>query len=119
MREKLADQESISKELLDNLLKFKVPIAHISSFFEVSCSVIYKAIAVFNLQQERYSDISEEQLRDVVAEVKQNHPHAGEVMLRGHLRAQGIHVQCSRVKQAIHQANRLGPSTQRRPPIRK
>ena len=85
----------------------------------MSRPVIYKAIADFNLQQERYSDVSEEQLREVVAEVKQNHSRAGEVMLQGHLRARGIHVQRSRVRQAIYQADPLGPATRRRPPIRR
>ena len=85
----------------------------------MSRPVIYKAIADFNLQQKRYSDINDKQLHEVIAEVKENHSRAGEVMLQGHLRAQGIHVQRSRVRRAIHQADPLGPTTRRRPPIRR
>jgi len=52
-----------------------------------------------------------------VASVKEN-PLAGEVMLQGHLRAQGLHVQRNRLRTAIHQSDPMGAEARQRPPIR-
>ena len=50
-------------------------------------------MAEHNLQESRYSSVSETDIR---------HAGEGEVMLQGHVRAQGIHVQRSKVRKAIH-----------------
>ena len=41
-------------------------------------------------------------LRPRAREELRYHPNAGEVMLQGHLRAQGISVQHSKIRNAIH-----------------
>ena len=48
-----------------------------------------------------------------MASVKDNHPHPGKVLLQGHLRAQGLHVQRNRLRTAIHQSDPLGAETRR------
>ena len=75
-------------------------------------------MAEYNLQETRYSDISEADIQHAVSSIKGNHPNAGEVMLHGHLRAQQIHVQRSNIRKAIHD---LDPSvtTRKRPAIRR
>lgn len=59
-------------------------------------------MAEYNLQQTRYSDISEADIQHAVSSIKGNHSNASEVMLQGHLKAQGINVQRSKIHKAIH-----------------
>ena len=75
-------------------------------------------MAEYNLQETRYSDISVADIQHAVSSIKGNHPNAGEVMLQGHLKAQGINVQRSKIRKAIHD---LDPSatTRKRPAIRR
>ena len=72
----------------------------------------------YNLQETRYSDISEADIQHAVSSIKGNYPDAGEVMLQGHLRAQQINVQLSKICKAIHD---LDPSktTRKRPATRR
>ena len=98
------------------MLRLKIPISRIAEDLRVSRPTVYKAMAEYNLQETRYSDISEADIQHAVSSIKGNHPNAGEVMLQGHLRAQGINVQRSKIRKAIHD---LDPSvtTRKRPAI--
>ena len=76
-------------------------------------------MAEYDLQETRYSDISEADIQHAVSSIKGNHPNAGEVMLQGHLRAQGINVQRSKIRKAIHDVDpsviqRTRPAIRRR-----
>ena len=92
----------ISNERLEGLLRLKVPVSRISEDLQVSRPLVYKAIAEYNLHDTRYSSISEPDIQRAVSSIKDKHPDAGEVMLQGHLRAQGIHVPRSKVRKAVH-----------------
>ena len=96
---------------------YGILVSHIVEDLQVSHPTVYKAMAEYNLQENRYSDISEADIQHAVSSIKGNHPNAGEVMLQGHLRAQGINVQRSKIRKAIHD---LDPSvtTRKRPAIR-
>ena len=83
----------VSRELLENLLCLKVPISEIASFFDVTRPVIYKAMREFGINYSSFSDITDDQLQDNVNTIKEHHPRAGDVMVQGHLRAKGVHVQ--------------------------
>ena len=100
------------------MLRLKIPISRIAEDLRVSRPTVYKAMAEYNLHETRYSDISEADIQHAVSSIKGNHPNAGEVMLQGHLRAQGINVQRSKIRKAIHD---LDPSvtTRKRPAIRR
>lgn len=110
----------ISKERLEGLLRLKVPVSRIAADLQVSRQTVYKAMTEYNLiQQSRYTNISETDIRHAVSSIKGRHPNAGEVMLEGHLRAEGIHVQRSKVRKAIHDldpsvTSRKRPAIQRR-----
>ncbi|CAH3177505.1 unnamed protein product, partial [Porites lobata] len=96
--------KALSKERLEGLLRLKIPVSRIAEDLQVSRPTVYKAIAEYNLQETRHSDI-----QHAVSSIKGNHPNAGEVMLQGHLRAQGINVQRSKIRKAIHD---LDPSSE-------
>ena len=71
----------------------------------------------FRINHSSFSDISDDQLRDIVNTIKEHHPRAGEVMVQGHLRAQGVHVQRERLRSAIRQVDPVGAASRRRPPF--
>lgn len=109
-------RKNVSRELLENLLRLKVPISEIASFFDVTRPVIYKTMREFGINYSSFSDTSDDQLRDIVNTIKEHHPRAGEVMVQGHLRAQGVHVQRERLRSAIRQVDPVGAASRRRPP---
>lgn len=49
----------LSKEHLEGLLRLKIPVSRIAEDLQVSRPTVYKAMAEYNLQETRYSDISE------------------------------------------------------------
>ena len=97
---------------------YGILVSYIVEDLQLSHPTVYKAMAEYNLQETRYSDISEADIQHAVSSIKGNHPNAGEVMLQGHLRAQQINVQRSKIRKAIHD---LDPSitTRKRPAIRR
>lgn len=96
-----------------------MPVSEIANFFDVSLPVIYKAIREFQIDYSKFSDLSDDHFQSVVTSIKEHHPRAGEVMVQGHLRAQGVHVQRDRLRSAIHHIDPIGATTRRRPPIRR
>ena len=73
----------------------------------------------FGINHRLFSSIPDSQLQNIVSTIKHHHPRAGEVMVQGHLRAQGVHVQRNRLRSAIHQVDPVGAASRRRPPIRR
>ena len=61
-----------------------------------------------DINNNQYSDINNSTLDGAICRIKQNHPNCGEVMVIGHLRAQGINVQRNRVREAIQQVDPEG-----------
>lgn len=112
-------RKTVSRDLLENLLRLKMPVSEIANFFDVSRPAIYKAIREFEIDNSKFSDLSDDQLQSVVTSIKEHHPRAGEVMVQGHLRAQGGHVQRDGLRSVIHQIDPIGATTRRRPPIRR
>ena len=104
---------------LESFLKLKIPIFTIANVFYVSRPTLYKAIRNFNIDYQKFSALSDAEIRQDVEVIASKHPNAGEVMVMGHLRARGIHVQRSRVRDAIHHTNPAGPLSRRRAPIRR
>lgn len=69
----------------------------------------------YNINYEgRFSDHSNENLQAAVRGIKVNHPNSGQVMVQGHLRAQGINVQRSRIRSTIRQVDPLGTLARQR-----
>ena len=62
----------------------------------------------FQLSARNYSDISDEQLDDVVQAIKTEMPTAGYRMVRGRLRSMNINVQWRRVAATMHRVDSLG-----------
>ena len=53
---------------------------------------------VYNIRRTKFCNLSDEELDATICEIKAEHPHVGEVMLNGHLRARNIVVQRRRLR---------------------
>lgn len=117
-RQRGRPEKKLQKERLENLLRLKLPISRIADELQVSRPSVYKAIKELNINVAKFTNISENGIQEAVASVKARHPNAGEIMMQGHLSAQGIHVQRNRVRKAVHD---LDPSVsaRKRPAIRR
>ena len=49
----------------------------------------------------RHTDILDEGLVEAVASIQRSHPNSWEVMVQGHLAAQGVHIQQSRMRHTV------------------
>ena len=58
----------------------------------------------------RYSDILDAELDDTVAEILEDSPNAGEVMINGQLRAHGITMQRYRLRQSLYRVDPISRS---------
>ena len=111
-------RKNIPREYLENMLSLKVPISDIARSLGVSRPKIYNAIQEYGMVYEgRFSNHSENELRDAVIGIKRNHPNAGEVMVQGHLRANGANVQRRRIRSTIKEVDPEGVQARSRLPI--
>lgn len=75
----------------------------------VSRSVLYGRMQQVGISyRDRFSRLDNNSLDAAVRDIKMNHPNCGEVMIIGHLRARGIIVQRSRVRESIHRVDPQG-----------
>lgn len=104
------------KERLENILKLKLPISRIAREFDASRPLIYDAMKRYGINWSKYTNLEQDSLQQKVATIKTHHLNAGEIMVQGHLVAEGVHVQRDRIRKAIHD---IDPSVTRRkrPPI--
>lgn len=71
---------------------------------------MYRIIHYHNIPYKRFTDISDNDLKKAIQDIKENHPHAGEVYLLGHLRSRDIYVPRSRLRDFIHAVDQAGIS---------
>ena len=68
---------------------------------------------------DRYSHISDDRLREVIEDVRKDHPNMGEIMILGHLRSRQINVQRHRVRHLLEQIDPEGLRRRRSRPIQR
>lgn len=57
-----------------------------------------------------FTDITDNDLNEIVADISRRHPLSGSVVVRGHLEAVGIHVTLNRVKESLRTVDAIGVS---------
>jgi hypothetical protein len=112
-------KKTIPENSLKRLLELKMPLAQIARDLGVSRPVLYKFIRKNGISHEKYSTLSEQEVQNLVAEVKKKHPNAGEVMLQGHLQSKGITLQRHKIRTAIHVVDPDGVEARKRPTIKR
>uniref|UniRef100_A0A3P9IMN3 Integrase catalytic domain-containing protein n=1 Tax=Oryzias latipes TaxID=8090 RepID=A0A3P9IMN3_ORYLA len=88
----------ISKEDIERLIFLWTTLSETASILEISRPTLYKLMREYGIKHQKFSDISDQELDEVICAIKSNHPHVGEVMLNGHLRARNIIVQRHRLR---------------------
>ena len=79
----------------------------IARMLGISRSTLYRRLESSELTFHNYIAISDNELDDVIRQIKISHPNDGEVMIAAHLKARRIHVPRTRMRASIH---RLDPS---------
>ena len=78
---------NINEDTLEELISLDLPVPCIAKMLGVSRSTLFRRMKEFQLSARNYSDISDEQLDDVVQAIKTEMPTAGYRMVRGRLRS--------------------------------
>nr|CAB3263197.1 uncharacterized protein LOC104266093 [Phallusia mammillata] len=90
------------------LLQLKVSITKIAKILEISRPTLKRVMRENDVDINQYSSLTNNELDDVVRNIKQNHPAAGEAMMKGHLQSQGIRIQRKRLRQSLHRVDGEG-----------
>ena len=88
------------------LRKLGMSITKISDIMGVSRSTLYRKLE--NKDLIGFTDLSDQEIDQVIANYKETHPHDGERMIIGFLRSQNIHVPRTQVRESIHRVDPQG-----------
>jgi len=81
-------------------------MTQVSKTLKISRSTLYRNLE--NKDMIGYTDISDQDLDEIIVHYKQTHPHDGERMIIGYLRSLSIHLQRWRICQSIHRVDPSG-----------
>jgi hypothetical protein len=111
----MASADDINVGKLEALLQEDLPITQIADYFNVCAKTIYRRMKNFGLTRVPFSDVNDDDLVDILLEIKQNHPNDGEVFMDGHLKARipPIKIQRRRLRATIHFVDSAGVQARR------
>ena len=66
---------------------------------------LYRRRREFGLLEDYQQTITDANLRQLLIEMRQQHPNFGETMAMGHIRSLGYHVKRAQLRSAIHQTD--------------
>lgn len=105
----------IPKNILENFVALRVPISKMASTLGVSRPTIYNAMRKHNINyQGRFTSHDNEQVKTAISNITAGHPNAGEIMVQGHLRSQGICIQRRRLRQTLKEVDPVGTLARQR-----
>uniref|UniRef100_A0A667Y9I1 Integrase catalytic domain-containing protein n=1 Tax=Myripristis murdjan TaxID=586833 RepID=A0A667Y9I1_9TELE len=102
------DNTFISKEDIEALLVLGITLTEVASVLGISRPTLYKLMRAYSIRHTKFSDISDQELDETIRDIKAEHPHVGEVMLNGHLRARNIMVQRHRLRDSVKRVDNTG-----------
>ena len=112
----------ITNEQLDYLISLEFSWNDISALLGVSRMTLYRRRQEFGLLSNAQRGITDAQLRQLLTQMRNQHPNFGETMAMGHIRSLGFHVKRVQLRNAIHQTDPIqralrwkGGLTPRRP----
>ena len=82
------------------LLAFDFNLEDIAALLDVNRSTLYRHMKI--AQIEKYTDISNSDLDEIVRRIKCDHPNDGGIVMQAHLLRVGVHVQRQKLRLAIH-----------------
>lgn len=100
---------NISKEQIEYLMDCNFTVKEMSEILHVSKRTVERRMSAYNLTgMNRFTEITDEQLDNAVYDIKRSSPDCGSKLLTGYLRSMNIHVQRSRVREALTRVDALG-----------
>ncbi|XP_038131930.1 uncharacterized protein LOC119777188 isoform X2 [Cyprinodon tularosa] len=99
-------------DALEALLHASLPVGAIAKLFGVSERTVHRRMAENDIRVSDllFSNIDHSELDAVVREILRCHPNTGYKMMLGHLNAQGIQIQRSRVQESMRCVDQEGVS---------
>ena len=91
----------------------------IATILGLSRATLYRRLVEAGVSSDDYTQVSDEQLDEVICSIKQDHPNDGEVLLQGHLLRQGIKVPRHALRNAIHRVDHISTVTRKRSVVRR
>lgn len=110
---------SISTEQISHCVSMGMNWKRIASCFGISRRTLYRHRQYLGVQALQYSVLSNQELNQIVTDILQLTPNAGEVYVIGSLRSRGIRIQRWRVRQSLQEVDPIGRSIRRRHAIRR
>lgn len=98
----------VDRDSIEELLELDLPVPCISKMLGVSRRTLFRRLKEFDLSARRYSVIDDDELDNVVRQIKDEMPTAGYRMVKGRLRSNGIIVQWRRVAASLHRVDSVG-----------
>ena len=92
----------INKEDILELRQLNFSWTKIASMLGVSRQTLYRRLEEFDISTDKFSELSQTDLDELVRDIKKEHPHCGEVLLQGLLIHKGIKVPREKLRIAIH-----------------
>src|SRR5437763_5956082 len=103
----------IDEDVIKLLRQLEYNWTDIAKIFDVSSKTLSRMRKDGNLQDtiQSYSTLSNNELDDVVKQVKQENPFFGQAMTMGALRSRGIRITRNRLRESIHRVDAFGAVT--------
>ena len=96
----------INIEEVEFLRALHLPWIRIAEILDISRHTLYRWLKNEGILQElQFTEISDNDLDEVMKGIKEEHPNDGEVLVSGHLLAKGIRVPRSRMRASIHRVD--------------
>ena len=99
----------ISKEQLDFFVESGFTVPNIAGLLNVSCSTVERRMREFSISvRNKYSSVSDEELDNIILDIKRNFPNAGYKRMNGFLSQRGYTVQQHRVIESMRRVDPEG-----------
>lgn len=91
----------INLEQVAYLLNNGFKLTHIANMFLLNRTTLWRRLRYEEFYFNRYTNVSDDELLNIMRNIHQHHPHTGVSLMIGHLRAHGIIVQQQRIRTTL------------------
>ena len=110
---------SITSEQISHCVLMGMTWKRIASCFGISRRTLYRHRQYLGVQALQYTVLTNQELNQIVTDILQLTPNAGEAYVIGSLRSRGIRIQRWRIRQSLQEVDPIGRSIRRRHAIRR
>ena len=98
----------VSADEIISLRSLNFKWSKIASLLGVSRATLYRRLNEYGIAADDCTQLSDAQLDDIIVSIKGDHPHDGEILLKGHLCRLGIRVRRKDLRASIHRVDHEG-----------